>query len=436
VTVSPGFAPDLAGIRRLIHAVTPAEGTPPTAEQDLREAFARAAWTGIAEPGDRCATLLIAGLGAWRALAALHEGVAAPRLLSALVDAASHADRDAAPARDALALPGREWAAALARWQPRIDPSAGERHLRHAATLGAYLVTPASPLWPAGVDDLGQHAPIALWWRGTSRALEATAHSIALVGARAATGYGEHVALEASAGLVDRGFAIVSGAAYGIDGTAHRAALACGGTTIAVLAGGVDRFYPSGHEALLGRIAREGAVLSELPCGSAPTRWRFLQRNRLIAAGSRATVVLEAGWRSGSLNTAGHAAALGRPLGAVPGPVTSASSAGCHRLLREYDALCVTDAEEMAELVIGSGGGGAAFGRPGAGELAGEPGADIGASPEERRVLDALSARAARDEPDIARRSGLSVAAVQSALGHLALEGSVAERPGGWVLRR
>ena len=131
---------------------------------------------------------------------------------------------------------------------------------------------------------------------------------------------------------------------------AHRAALASDGTTIAFLAGGIDRFYPLGHESLLTRIAQTGAVVSELPCGAAPTKWRFLQRNRLIAAASQATVVLEAGIRSGSLNTAGHAAALGRPLGAVPGPVTSPASAGCHRLLREFDAVCVVDADQMAEL--------------------------------------------------------------------------------------
>ena len=107
---------------------------------------------------------------------------------------------------------------------------------------------------------------------------------MALVGARAATGYGEHVTMEASAGLVDRGFAIVSGAAYGIDGMAHRAALASRGRTIAFLAGGVDRFYPSGHDALLGRIVEHGLVASELPCGSAPTRWRFLQQKTRMYA--------------------------------------------------------------------------------------------------------------------------------------------------------
>ncbi|MFD3445772.1 DNA-processing protein DprA [Microbacteriaceae bacterium 4G12] len=429
MTASFTFAPDLPRIRRLVAAVTP-PGTAPADDADhARDALARAAWTGIAEPGDRAATLLVSGLGAWRALAAVHAGATPAGLRSALPDTAE----------DALALPEREWAAALARWSPRLDPSAAERHLRQAAMVGAHLLTPSSALWPAGVDDLGEHAPIALWWRGIPHALDATAHSIALVGARAATGYGEHVAVEASAGLVDRGFAIVSGAAYGIDGTAHRAALASGGTTVAILAGGVDRFYPSGHDALLARIAREGAVVSELPCGSAPTRWRFLQRNRLIAACSEATVVLEAGWRSGSLNTAGHAAALGRPLGAVPGPVTSVSSAGCHRLLREYDAVCVTNADEMAELVGGLGARVGTGAGTGAGDdaRAGAAGDDRarGTTSEERRVLDALSRRAARDELEVARRGGLSVAAVQSALGVLALEGRVAERPGGWVVR-
>jgi DNA processing protein len=211
----------------------------------------------------------------------------------------------------------------------------------------------------------------------------------------------------------------VSGAAYGIDGMAHRAALASGGVTVAVLAGGLDRFYPSGHEALLTRIVESGLVLSEVPPGTPPTKWRFLQRNRLIAALTCATVVLEAGWRSGSLNTAGHAAALGRPLGAVPGPVTSAASAGCHRLIREYDAVLVTNAAEMAEL---------------AGEVPqDDSAAGAGRSQEETRVLDALSARAPRTVEDIARRSGLSVAGTQAVLGALELDGAASLRELGWV---
>jgi DNA protecting protein DprA len=317
----------------------------------------------------------------------------------------------------------------LQRWRPRLSSAAVLHSLQQAARVSARLALPGDELWPAGVDDLGLHAPLALWWRGVPQALLALSNSIALVGARAATGYGEHVTMEASAGLVDRGFTIVSGAAYGIDGMAHRAALASSGLTVAFLAGGVDRFYPSGHDALLGRIATVGAIVSELPCGAAPTKWRFLQRNRLIAASSTATIVLEAGWRSGSLNTAGHAAALGRPLGAVPGPVTSPTSAGCHRLIREYDAVCVTSAAEMAELV---------------GERMLQPTLDLPVDAEDApgpgnrtsdqiRVFDALSARSPRTVHDIARRAGLSTAAVQGSLGALDLEGVVRERETGWV---
>jgi DNA processing protein len=295
--------------------------------------------------------------------------------------------------------------------------------LRLAAHVHATLAIPGDPGWPEGLADLGEHAPLALWLRGNQSTFAAAENSIALVGARAATGYGEHVTMEASAGLVDRGIAIVSGAAYGIDGMAHRAALASSGQTMAILAGGVDRFYPSGHDALLGRIVESGVVVSELPCGAAPTKWRFLQRNRLIAAVSQATVVLEAGWRSGSLNTAGHAAALGRPLGAVPGPVTSAASAGCHRLIRDFGAVCVTSPDEMAELMPTAMLSDTAEGED----------AQSGQSPEHTRVLDALSARSPRDVDDVARRTGLALATVRAVFGALEIEGAVAQRERGWV---
>ena len=388
----------------------------------LEEVFARAAWTGIAEPGDGTAGAVVAALGAVPALRALLEGVTVPGLAARLREA------DADP-------PGDEaLRAALARWAPRATVRDTVDALRQAARVGARLLVPGCARWPAGVDDLGHHAPLALWMRGTDVALDALPRSLSLVGARAATGYGEHVTMEASAGLVDRGYTIVSGAAYGIDGMAHRAALASRGITLAFLAGGVDRFYPSGHDALLTRIAEEGAVLSELPCGQAPTKWRFLQRNRLIAAASLATVVLEAGWRSGSLNTAAHASTLGRPLGAVPGPVTSAASAGCHRLIRDYTAVCVTNPDEMAELApldaaptlfdaVGGAVGGARDGASGQGDPA----------PEVVRLIDALSARSPRDVADLAARAGLSFDAVRALLGTLELEGAVLERERGWV---
>ena len=382
---------------------------------DQLELFARAAWSGIAEPGDRLAGVLVAQLGAVESLRTVLTAPTVDGLLGRLRDGGA-SDVQEQHVDDALA-----------RWRPRLEMSATVHAMRQAARVGARLLVPADALWPAGVDDLDEHAPIALWVRGTDAALAAIPRSIALVGARAATGYGEHVTMEASAGLVDRGYAIVSGAAYGIDGMAHRAALASHGQTVAFLAGGVDRFYPSGHDALLTRIVAEGAVISELPCGQAPTKWRFLQRNRLIAAASRATVVLEAGWRSGSLNTAGHASTLGRPLGAVPGPVTSAASAGCHRLIRDFTAVCVTNPDEMAELApLDSAPTLFALG-----DASGVGAADR--SPELTRLFDAISVRSPRPVADIAARAGLSLDAVRALLGALELDGEVAERQKGWV---
>jgi DNA processing protein len=387
-------------------------------------------------------------------------------------------------------LPPADMAAALERWKPRLASKTVLTALKAAAHHRAQLVVPGDPAWPEGLDDLGPHSPIALWIRGDPSLLRGSGGSVALVGSRDATNYGEHVAMDLAAGLSDRGFSIVSGAAYGIDGMAHRAALASGGTTVAFLAGGVDRLYPSGHGDLLRRIIASGAVVSELPCGAAPTRWRFLQRNRLIAATAVATVVVEAGHRSGSLNTAGHAAALGRALGAVPGPVTSANSAGCHRLLREYDAVCVTSAAEVAELALGrlnqepplldglvgdprrspstgaacspdtrvglqalpvaasaptsaatSPAPTAAGSSPGQWATSRRPDTPVAAAVLSRpslgaaptRVHDALSRRSARDVADLARRSGLGLREVEAALGALSLEGTAREVSSGWL---
>jgi DNA processing protein len=196
--------------------------------------------------------------------------------------------------------------------------------------------------------------PIALWVSGEANRLAgATSTRITIVGARAATTYGEHVAMEFASELATQGRVVVSGGAYGIDGAAHRAAtLARPGATIAVLATGLHNFYPAGHQQLFERIHDDGGlILSELPPGAAPTRWRYLQRDRLLAVLSGATVVVEAGYRSGSLSIAGQAHALGRPVGAVPGPVTSAASAGCHRLLQEGIATLVTDARDATDLL-------------------------------------------------------------------------------------
>jgi DNA processing protein len=366
------------------------------------ERFARAAWSLVAEPGDGDAGRLVEELGAEPAMAALVARVRG----------------EAAPGGPTIPD------AAFERWRGRVGSGAVQLALRQAARFAATLVIPGDEHWPGGLHDLGEHAPFALWVRGDHARLRALDRSIAVVGARAATAYGEHVAMEAAAGLVDRRIAVVSGAAYGIDGAAHRAALASQGGTVAFLAGGVDRFYPAGHEQLLQKIVEQGAVVAEVPCGVAPSKWRFLQRNRLIAAATQATVVVEAGWRSGSINTAHHAAQLGRPVGVVPGPVTSSASAGCHRLLRESEALCVTTPSEMAQLLgeeepIGAGDG--AVGSP----------APLDAT--RLRLLDAMSTRAGRESGRIATISGLAPDRVRAELGLLELEGLVRRRPSGWV---
>lgn len=372
----------------------------------IEERFARATWTGIAEPGDRTAGLVVAALGASRSLAAVVERWGVEEFVAELGANGAVSETELQQGID--------------RWLPRLSSGNALIALRQAARFGARLRIPSDVGWPEGFADLELFGPLALWTRGTDDAYLSLSRSMALVGARAATGYGEHVTMEASAGLVDRGYSIVSGAAYGIDGMAHRAALASHGLTIAFLAGGVDRFYPSGHDALLTRIVESGVVISELPCGSPPTRWRFLQRNRLIAAASLATVVLEAGWRSGSLNTAGHASQLGRPLGAVPGPVTSAASAGCHRLLREHNAVCVTNPDEMAELA------------PLSAPTSPEPTA-VRTDAEATRVLDALSSRSPRSSTDVAARAGLSAAATQAVLARLLLDDLVRDSERGWL---
>lgn len=221
---------------------------------------------------------------------------------------------------------------------------------RHALDrLQVRVVIPGDDEWPLGLDQL-DCPPICLYVRGSSD-LGITEGSVAVVGSRAATAYGLRVAADLGESLVQRGVTVVSGAAFGIDAAAHRGALAGGGPTIAVLARGLDRAYPQAHEGLLREIASDGAVVSELPVGWAPYRQRFIARNRLIAAMSVGTVVVEAGLRSGSLNTAKEARKLVRHVAAVPGPVTSVQSAGCHKLLRETDATLVTDVAEVLDLM-------------------------------------------------------------------------------------
>jgi DNA processing protein len=267
--------------------------------------------------------------------------------------------------------------------------------------------------------------PIGLWVRGRARLCDLVDRAVSVVGARAATGYGEHVAADFGYGLAGAGWTVVSGAAYGIDGAAHRGALASEGATVAVLGCGIDIGYPSGHSSLLDQIADTGLVISEYAPGTSPARHRFLVRNRLIAALSAGTVVVEAGVRSGARNTAASAAALGKELMAVPGPITSAMSAGCHELLRSGAAVPVSSVAEVLESVSPVGEGlttpASAPTRP-----------TDGLGPDALRVHDALGKRIARSPDRIAVDSGVPLDRVRALLPELELTGLARRSEDGW----
>jgi DNA processing protein len=382
------------------------------------ERAARAAWSALAEPGDDAANAVVAALGP---IAALEWVRAAARSLEgAVAQLVGKVTRD-----QALKL-----VAAHERWARRLE-WANAPWAERATRIGARIVIPQDPEWPESLASLGAAAPFALWVRGGGDLRALWDRSIAIVGARASTSYGERIAGEFACGVAERGWSVLSGGAYGIDGVAHRAALASERPTVAIMAGGVDRLYPAGHEPMLRSVLEAGCVVSEVPPGFAPHRSRFLQRNRLIATAA-ATVVVEAAARSGALNTARQAAILLRPVGAVPGPVTSASSAGCHGLVREGAATLVTSVGDVLDLVQplteqvlveaalqaeesrGAGARGHEF-----------------SSPAHRAVFDATSSRPRATE-DVARGSGLALGETQGALIELEALGHVVRERGGW----
>lgn len=290
---------------------------------------ARAYLVGVAEPPAPALAALVGTVGPVEAAAQVRAGDVSARV------------RDETSARRDL---------------DRLDHG-----LTMAEKLGARLLVPEDEEWPAWqllalahARDRGMrwaYVPLGLWVRGSASLADLVERAVAVVGARAATGYGEHVAAELGYGLAHEGVTVVSGAAYGIDGAAHRGTLAAEGLTIAVLGCGIDIGYPAGHGPLLDRIARTGLVISEYAPGTKPARHRFLVRNRLIATLAAGTVVVEAGVRSGARNTAACATALGKELMAVPGPITSPMSAGCHDLIRSGTAIPVSSVAEILESV-------------------------------------------------------------------------------------
>lgn len=288
---------------------------------DPDEVYARTAWAIITEPADHDAHQAITAAGGYpQALAALRDGT----------------------------LPTSPTGLSVDRWRARDREQIIAAALTAAEQAGIRMLDPQTIPALAGLDDTLPHA---LWITGDPTALTTTP-TITITGARAASTYGETIATDIATALADRGTTIHSGGAYGIDTAAHRGALAAGGSTVVWLGSGVDRPYPAGNRQLLADIAsRPGcAVVSELPAGAVPTKWRLLQRARLIAAAASATVVVEAGPRSGSLIVAREASRLHRPVGAVPGPVTRAASAGCHLLIRDHHATLITGPDDAATL--------------------------------------------------------------------------------------
>ena len=326
------------------HAIA---GSSPVNDKLTDEAYARAALTYLAEPADVRLARLIRVHGAAVTLDAIKSGRALGTAHGNVGRAAGHAGQG--PGRPRLP-PGRErqeTRAAIEGWRARLPGLPSREELLAFQETGIRPITPGDPEWPGQLADLGDTQPYALWLRGNADLRFSCLNSVAIVGTRAATAYGSYVAAELAASVATRGWTVVSGAAFGIDAAAHRGALAADGVTIAVLACGVDTPYPAAHTELLNAITAQGVIASEWPPGQHVSRLRFLVRNRVIAALATGTLVVEAAQRSGALDAARHARDLHRRLMAVPGPVTSDLSAGCHQVIREWRGALVTSAADV-----------------------------------------------------------------------------------------
>jgi DNA processing protein len=364
--------------------------------------LARLALSRLTEPGEP-------------RIASLVEQLGAVRLRELLSDPAEEAPE------------ARDVASRLRDVHPAAD-------LERAAVLGLRYVVPGDEEWPSQVDDLLRAElldhrggpPLGLWVKGPTR-LDQLTRSVAVVGARSATTYGTDVAASIAGGLVRAGHPVISGAAFGIDQAAHRGALAVEGANVAVLACGVDRAYPTAHKELLDHLGATAAVVAEVAPGCAPTRGRFLSRNRLIAALTRGTVVVEAAARSGALNTANWTTRLNRHLMGVPGPVTSAQSQGVHELIRTGAASLVTYADEVLE-VIGDSGTHLTTPRRAPSRRRDR------VPPRDARVLDAVPVARPAPVDSIASTAGMALLDVQSALRRLVRDGLVELLPQGWRL--
>jgi DNA processing protein len=386
---------------------------------DVADRYARVGLSALTEPGD---DVLIALLRSWSP-ADVFEVVMSNR-----ADPAAVLVRPGEAGGVGVVAAGR----AIARWRERRSEVPTPAMLAMWEHAGSRVVCPGDAEWPTQLDDLGQAKPIVLWLRGPADLRFFCLRSVSVVGSRAATAYGSHVATELSAELAGLGWSVISGGAFGIDACAHRGALAVEGTTIAVLASGLRFGYPKANSDLFAAIAHCGLLVSECPPDRSPTRPGFLVRNRVIAALSRGTLIVEAALRSGALNTARHARDLNRPVMAVPGPITSEQSAGCHELIRESAAACVTGARDVLELV-------AALGEPEAtgAAVASEPAVPAdGLDPVTRSVLRAVAQRTGRGPATIATIAQVDLDTALRCLGLLAAAGHVERCEQGWRIRR
>jgi DNA processing protein len=377
---------------------------------DPQEFFASVAWSLICEPGDAFAGALIEVFGAANALALELNRTTPDTYLQLL----QHKDSDIAERFgrfDRTAIEARE------RWSSRMNLESVVGACEAMSARGGWFVTKASEFWPHAFGDLGNHSPRGLWGLGDPSSLSALTDAVSFVGSRMSSIYGEHACEELVVPMVERGYSIVSGGAYGIDAAAHKAALAASGATFAMMAGGLDRPYPNGNIDLFKAIMSGGALLTEMPPGSAPTKWRFLQRNRLIAALGKVTVVVEANPRSGAVSTANRARELGRPIGAVPGPFDSAGSDGCHQLIRSGQADLISCTSDILEMIRGQSIGGA------------DSEAGLGAL--ETRVHDVIGFQGA-DFESICAQAGLTKSEAEIGLASLSLLGMIKKDADVW----
>ena len=326
---------------------------------------------------------------------------------------------------------------ALKRWRRRIAYAPDPQSLLDGiGRVGGGILTPQSDLWPSQLDDLGLGAPLCLWWRSSNPqrlAGQQLGRNVGIVGSRDSSDYGNQVTRELALGLAQRGVCIVSGGAYGVDAAAHHAALQAevsdlsAAPTIAFLAGGLDRLYPAGNSALLNQVIDRGVLLSEAPPGTTPARFRFLNRNRLIAAFCHLIVVTEARFRSGALNTARQAVELGREVAVIPGSVFSPNSVGTHRLLRAGEAGLITNVQDALELLPG------VLGQDAQPQLVPQAArATDGLSSEQALILDVLSRTRCAVVDELCARSGVPAMETLRALHVLQHRGQATAEDSGW----